>query len=175
MTVPVLETERLRMREWREADAPAFAVFYADEAARRFLNAPTNPAEAWRRIALHMGHWVLRGYGAWALEEKASAQWVGYSGLWNPLDWPEPEVIWSLAPGARGRGYATEAARRARDFAYGQLGWTTAISCIVPDNVASQGVALRLCAALERSIDVNGRPHGIYRHPGPSQSKSTNA
>src|SRR5262245_58703467 len=80
-----------------------------------------------------------------------------------------------MEPGARGRGYATEAARRARDFAYGRLGWTTAISCIVPENIASQRVALRLGAALERSIELNGRTAGIYRHPGLSQSKSANA
>jgi RimJ/RimL family protein N-acetyltransferase len=168
MTVPVLETERLRMREWREADLPAFIAFYADGATRRFLTAPSTPGEAWRRIALQVGHWALRGYGAWALEEKASGQWVGYCGLWSPHGWPEPEVMWGLAPAARGRGYATEAARRAREFAYGQLGWTTVISCIVPDNVASQQVALRLGAALERSFELNGHTHGIYRHPGPS-------
>ncbi|MBO0764166.1 MAG: GNAT family N-acetyltransferase [Hyphomicrobiaceae bacterium] len=173
MMVPVLDTERLRLREWREADLPAFVAFYADASTGRFLTAPTNPGEAWRRIALHVGHWSLRGYGAWALEEKASGQWIGYCGLWSPHGWPEPELMWGLAPAARGRGYATEAAHRARDFAYGQLGWTTAISCIVPDNIASQRVARRLGASLERSIELNGRPHGIYRHPEPSRSEST--
>jgi RimJ/RimL family protein N-acetyltransferase len=175
MMVPMLDTERLRMREWRETDLPAFAVYYADEVTGRFLSSSSDPAEAWRRIALHVGHWILRGYGTWALEEKADGQWVGYCGLWNPHGWPEPEVMWGLAPGARGRGYATEAARRARDFAYGELGWTTAISYITPDNAASQRVAERLGARLERSIELRGHTAGIYRHPGPSQSKSTNA
>jgi len=172
MTVPVLETERLRMREWREADLPAFAVYYADEVTGRFLSSSSDPAEAWRRLALQVGHWVLRGYGAWALEEKASGQWIGYCGLWNPHAWPEPEVMWGLAPDARGRGYATEAARRARDFAYGQLGWRTAISCIAPDNAASQRVAERLGARLERSIELRGHTAGVYRHPGPSTSNT---
>jgi RimJ/RimL family protein N-acetyltransferase len=175
MTVPVLETDRLRMREWREADLAPLAAFYADEATARFLGGPCDLAETWRYMAVRVGHWVLRGYGAWALEEKASGQWVGYCGLWSPHGWPEPEVMWGLAAPARGRGYATEAARRARAFAYGQLGWTTVISCIVPENIASQRVAQRLGATLERSIELRGHTAGIYRHPGPSQSKSTNA
>jgi RimJ/RimL family protein N-acetyltransferase len=172
MTVPLLETERLRLREWREADLAPFVSFGADETTARFLSETGNPGEAWRRMALQVGHWALRGYGAWALEEKASGQWIGYGGLWNPHGWPEPELMWGLAPGARGRGYATEAARRARDFAYRQLGWTTLISCIAPENVASQRVAHRLGATLERSIELRSRTAGIYRHPGPSTSNA---
>jgi RimJ/RimL family protein N-acetyltransferase len=170
MNQPVLETERLRLRAWREVDLAPFAAFCADETAGRFLGGTSDAAGAWRRMALQVGHWVLRGYGAWALDEKASQAWVGYCGLWNPHGWPEPEVMWGLAPGARGRGYATEAARAARGYAYGRLGWTTLISCIAPENIASQRVAERLGATLERSIEINGRPAGIYRHPGPSTS-----
>jgi RimJ/RimL family protein N-acetyltransferase len=162
MIVPVLETERLRLREWREGDLPAFDIFCAD-----FLSASSNLGEAWRRIALHMGHWALRGFGAWALEEKASGQWVGYCGLWSPHTWPEPEIMWGLAPAARGRGFATEAARRARDFAYEVLGWRTAVSYIAAENTASQRVAARLSAIFERTAELRGHPVGVYRHPAP--------
>lgn len=174
LPIPVLETERLTLRGWRREDHAPFTAFCADETTGRFLGGTCGPDEAWRRIAGQVGHWVLRGYGAWALEEKASGRWVGYSGLWNPHGWPEPEVMWGLAPGDRGRGYATEAARRARDYAYWQLGWTTLISCIAPDNLASQRVAQRLGAALERSIDIRGRTAGIHRHPGPSMKEVGN-
>jgi RimJ/RimL family protein N-acetyltransferase len=170
MTVPVLETERLRMREWREADHAPFAAFCADEATARFLGGTCDAAVAWRRMALQAGHWALRGYGSWALEEKASGRWVGYSGLWNPQGWPEPEVMWGLAASAQGRGLASEAARRARDFAYRQLGWTTLISCIAPENLPSQRVAQRLGATLERSIELGGHSLGIYRHPAASNA-----
>jgi RimJ/RimL family protein N-acetyltransferase len=170
MTVPVLETERLRLREWREADHVPLAAFYADAAVARFLSVPRDRADVWRFLAVRAGHWSLRGYGPWALEEKASGRWVGHCGLWSPHGWPEPELMWSLAPAARGRGYATEAARRARDFAYQALGWTTLVSCIVPENVASQGVAQRLGATLERTIELMGHQTGLYRHPSPSKS-----
>jgi RimJ/RimL family protein N-acetyltransferase len=170
--IPVLETERLRLRGWRGEDHAPFAAFCADEATARFLGGACGPNEAWWRMANQIGHWVLRGYGSWVLEERASGQWVGYSGLWNPHGWPEPEVMWGLAATAQGRGYATEAARCARDHAYRQLGWTTVISCIAPDNAASQRVAQRLGATLERSIELRGRTVGIYRHPAPFSSKA---
>lgn len=169
LAIPVLETERLRLRGWREADLDAFAQFCADDAMARFVGGVCSRDDAWRRIAGQIGHWALRGYGPWALEEKASGRWVGYSGLWNPHGWPEPEATWSLAAGAQGRGYATEAARRVRDFAYGELGWTTLISCIAPLNLPSQRVAGRLGATLERAAELRGFPVGIYRHPGPEK------
>jgi len=166
--IPVLETERLRLRGWRDEDHAPFAAFCAGAATAPYLGGPCGPAEAWRRMANQIGHWVLRGYGSWALEEKAGARWVGYCGLWNPHGWPEPEVMWGLATSDHGRGFATEAATRARYFAYQELGWSTLISCIDPDNVASQRVAQRLGATLERSIELRGNKADIYRHPPPS-------
>lgn len=168
LPIAELETPRLRLRAWREEDFAPFAAFCADEATARSLVGPCDPAESWRRLSNQIGHWVLRGYGSWALEEKESRQWLGYSGLWNPHGWPEPEIMWGLAASAQGRGYATEAAQRARDYAYQELGWHTLISCIAPDNVASRRVALRLGATLERSIELRGSKADIYRHPAPS-------
>jgi RimJ/RimL family protein N-acetyltransferase len=168
ITIPVLETERLRMRPWRDEDIGPYAQFYADESTARFVGGVCGRADAWRRLATFAGHWALRGYGPWALEEKATGRLVGYSGLWNPEGWPEPEVMWGLVASAHGKGYATEAARRARDFAYRELGWRTVISSIAPDNMASQRVAQRLGASLVGSAELRGYRVGIYRHPGPS-------
>src|SRR6186713_3440761 len=108
--IPALETERLRLRAWGEEDHGPFADFCASEATARFMGGPCSREDAWRRIAIQIGHWALRGYGSWVLEEKTSGDWVGYSGLWRPEGWPEPEVMWGLAADAQGRGYATEAA-----------------------------------------------------------------
>ena len=80
--------------------------------------------------------------------------------------------MWGLAAAAHGKGYATEAAKRSRDFAYEQLGWTTLISCIAPENSPSQRVAARLGAKRERMMELRGSTIGIYRHPGPEQLNS---
>lgn len=167
--VPELETDRLRLRQWREEDFAAYAAFCANEATARFVGGVCARDDAWRRMAAIIGHWALRGYGMWALEEKTSHCFVGFSGLWNPEGWPEPELMWCLVENAHGRGYATEAAARARDFAYGELGWRTAISCIAPENLPSQRVAQRLGAVYERTVELRGHKAGIYRHPRPDQ------
>ncbi len=162
---PVLETERLRLREWREADHAAFAALLGDEESARFIGGACGPEDTWRRMATQMGHWQMRGYGSWVVEEKATGNWVGYSGLWNPYGWPDPEVMWGLAPAARGRGYATEAALGARTHAYRALGWKTAISLIAPANTPSQRVAQRLGATREGTIELRGAVADVWRHP----------
>ena len=162
---PILETERLRMRGWSERDHGAFAALLGDEETARFIGGVCGPEDTWRRMATQMGHWQMRGYGSWVIEEKATGDWIGYSGLWNPYGWPEPEVMWGLAPTARGRGYATEAALAARTYAYEQLGWTTAMSLIATENRPSQKVAERLGAKRERTIELRGAVADVWRHP----------
>ena len=103
LDIPTLETERLRLRGWREEDLNAYAAFIANEATARFLGGTGNRQNAWRRMAMLVGHWVLRGYGPWVIEEKSSGRWIGYSGLWNPEGWPEPEVMWGLAADCHGK------------------------------------------------------------------------
>ena len=75
--------------------------------------------ETWRHMAFMVGHWQLRGYGPWAVEEKASGELVGRVGFLNPEGWPAFELGWTLARKFWGRGYATEAARRALDYGFG--------------------------------------------------------
>lgn len=167
--IPTLVTERLILRAWHEDDLDAYASFCADETASRFVGGVCSRDDAWRRIAMFVGHWTLRGYGPWALEQRRTNAFVGFCGLWFPQGWPEPEICWSLLAEHQGHGFASEAARRARDFAYRELGWTTSISLIVPENAQSLRVAVRLGAVLEREIVLRGTPCGVYRHPGPQQ------
>jgi RimJ/RimL family protein N-acetyltransferase len=172
--IPTLETERLLLRPWREADHPALARFMASEPAR-FVGGPMHEADSWRRLALFLGHWQLRGFGPWALEEKGTARLAGYAGLWHPFGFPESEILYALFDEAfRGRGYATEAALRARRHAYEALGWRTAVSFILPENVPSQRVAARSGARLEGSAtfafnDGPWRHPQVWRHPSPTR------
>jgi RimJ/RimL family protein N-acetyltransferase len=165
--VPVIETERLTLRGWRLDDAAPFARLYADAEASRYVGGPANAGDAWRLMAAEAGHWVLRGYGMWVVEEKGGAPFTGLCGLWEPGDWPELEVGWIFLPDFHGRGYATEAGRRVRDYAYGVLGATTLVSYIHPDNEPSKRVARRLGAACEETIELRGAPVEVFRHPGP--------
>ena len=122
---------------------------------------------AWHRLAAFAGHWSLRGYGYWALEERSTGQFVGYAGLWFPEGWPEPEVGWGLLKSAHGKGFATEASLRARAYGYSDMGFKTLISFIDLRNLASRAVAERMGAKYERTAMLFGSEAGIFRHPPP--------
>ena len=146
-----------------------FADFFASERAK-FVGGPTSAEQAWRFLAVELGHWPLRGYGRWAVEETATGKFAGIIGPWNPHGWPEPELGWDLMAGFEGKGYATEAALAARNYAYGVLGWTTAISLVAPGNDASRRVAQRMGAAQDGVFDHERfGVLEIWRHPAPDE------
>lgn len=167
--IPHIETERLRLRAWREEDFPAMARFYADPSTATYVGGVMTADDAWRRMATYVGHWLLRGYGPWALELKDGGHFAGYSGLWNPHGWPEREINWGLLPEFQGRGLVVEAARRVRAFAYEQLGWPTVVSCIALENTKSRRVAERLGCRLDRTTENRGWTVGVFRHPSPAE------
>jgi len=171
--IPVLESERLILRGWREADFEPFAAIYASQDEARYIGGVHTRDDGWRRMASYIGHWVLRGYGHWVLEDKASGAFAGWSGLWSPEGFPGREVSWTLTPEMRGRGLAQEAARRVRAFAYETLGWDSVISLINVDNEPSIRVAERLGATFESVVLFRGSDCAIYRHPSARSLSST--
>jgi RimJ/RimL family protein N-acetyltransferase len=66
-----------------------------------------------------------------------------------------------------GRGYATEAGNKARDYAFADLGWKTAVSYMHPQNIASRRVAERMGAVFEKEIQIAPGTAMVYRHPRP--------
>lgn len=164
--VPVIETARLRLRPNRLEDFDAFAAFYASPRAE-LRGGRRDRIDAWRGFCAEIGHWQLRGYGFWGVEERATGAYVGQVGLYYPEGWPEPEIGWLVMEDFEGRGYAREAALASRAHAYGELGWRTAVSVIHADNTRSIRLAERLGAWLDGSCDMRGTPMLIYRHPGP--------
>ena len=101
---PRIDTARLTLREWRESDLDAFAALWADEETARFIGGVKSRDDSWRSLAMLVGHWALRGYGMFAIEEKASGAFAGWSGPYCPEGWPEPELGWTLAKKFHGRG-----------------------------------------------------------------------
>ncbi|MCR9126339.1 MAG: GNAT family N-acetyltransferase [Rhodobacteraceae bacterium] len=171
MSVPALETPRLLLRAPGPGDFAPLAAFYASPRSR-FVGGPASADQTWRMLAGEIGHWSLRGFGRWAVQERATGATAGIVGLWYPHDWPEPEIGWDLFDGFQGRGFATEAARAARDHAYDTLGWTTAISLVADGNDASAAVAGRLGARPDgRFRHERFGEMTIYRHPGPDARK----
>jgi RimJ/RimL family protein N-acetyltransferase len=160
--IPVLETDRLVLREWREGDIEVEAAVSADPEVMRYLGGVISREEAWRRMSLHAGHWLIRGYGNWAVEVREDGSLIGRVGLWRPEGWPGLEVGWRLARAAWGRGYATEAARAAIAWAWANLEVDQLISIIHPENAGSMRVAERLGMRRLREQDVLGQRAVIF-------------
>jgi RimJ/RimL family protein N-acetyltransferase len=165
LSIPTFESDRLILRPFTQADFEPMATFFADPVSASY-GGPCPRDEAWRKFAVYSGHWLLRGFGPWALEEKNTGTYVGVAGLWYPEGWAEPEITWALMPQHHGKGYATEAAKRSLQAAYTHFGWRTAVSVIATDNHASLAVAKRMGAQLERTIPFRQQQAHVYRHAG---------
>lgn len=160
-----IETPRLRLRQWKPEDYDAIANYYSDEANAQYVGGKKDAEHAWRHFALIIGHWVLKGFGYWALEEKTSGQFVGSVGLWQSPTWPELELGYWLVPAYQGKGYASEACRNAIEFAKHRLKAPSLVSYIDPANGPSIRLAERLGARYDGSLELASfGTHSVYRY-----------
>ena len=157
---PTLETARLILRPTAAEDFDGWAALVADDASK-FIGGPQARSTAWRGFISVAGAWAIQGYSMFSVIEKASGLWVGRVGPWVPEGWPGPEVGWAIAKDAYGKGYATEAATAAIDWAFDVLGWADVIHCIDPENLASQKVAERL-GSTNRGLGRMPAPYEEY-------------
>lgn len=167
MSIPCITTERLVLRGFEAHDFEAYAAIMADPAVTRYLGdgQPLERVDAWRQLALVVGHWALRGFGLWAVQERDTGALAGRVGCFEPEGWPGFELGYVLARPFWGRGYATEAARAALEYARAVLGRVRVISLIQPGNAASIRVAERLGATADGSVNLNGHTANVYAYP----------
>jgi RimJ/RimL family protein N-acetyltransferase len=169
MNPVTLETDRLILRMWRLEDFEPYAKMCADPEIMRYLGGRTfDRLEAWRHMAFIVGHWDLLGYGHFAVEEKSSGKFAGRIGFLNPAGWPAFEIGWTLGSEFWGKGYATEGARRALQYAFNELDKDHVISLIHPENKASIRVAERLGEKPEGKTELMGHDVLIYGIDRPS-------
>jgi len=167
LDIPRIQTERLLLREWREADVEPYARICAEPQVMRFLRPqrPLTHAEAAFDVRRLCEHWAVHGFGNWAVEERETGRLVGRTGVARHPDWsldPEnTEVGWLYAPNAWGRGLATEGALEAVRFCLEELGRPEVISIAHVGNMASRRVMEKAGLAYagtrhwaERGVDV---------------------
>lgn len=172
-----LETERLRLRQWREADYAPFAALNADAEAMRYFPATLTRAESDAMADRCRDLVATRGWGFCVVERKIDGGFLGFVGLHEPAAAlpfsPCVEIGWRLARHAWGSGYATEAARGALDWGFGRLGLEEVVSFTALDNRRSRAVMERLgmhedALVFEHPTLPPGhplRPHCLYRLP----------
>ncbi|HSS47561.1 MAG TPA: GNAT family N-acetyltransferase [Thermoanaerobaculia bacterium] len=164
LTIPILETERLRLRPFRPSDIDDYAALNADPEVTRYLGGggPWDRGRSWRHMAFLLGHWQLGGSGMWAVEQKETCAFVGMVGFADPDGWAGFELAWTLARQWWGHGYATEAATAALAYAFTALKKDRVISLIHPENQASIRVAERLGETLQGRIEMMGQDRLVY-------------
>jgi RimJ/RimL family protein N-acetyltransferase len=163
MDIPILETERLRLRSFRSSDFDDYAALKADPEVARYLSGEVwDRARSWRHLAFLVGHWQLGGTGMWAVEHKETSAFLGTIGFADPEGWPGFELAWTLARRWWGHGYATEGASTALAYAFDVLRKEHVISLIDPDNHRSIRVAERLGDTLQGRVDHFGKEMLCY-------------
>ena len=160
-----LETKRLVLRQWHNTDFIHFEEYYKDQDMSRFVGGLKSSEDSWRIMASYIGHWQLMGFGYFAVEEKATGQFLGASGLWKSPNWPELELGYWFLKEMHGKGYASEAALKVKQFAFYELKADTLVSYIDPKNSPSKRLAERIGGVKEKVIELlDYGPHEVYRY-----------
>jgi len=163
--IPSLETERLLLRAFVADDLDPFADIVADpEVIKKatYDGTTMTRAQAWNWLCLMLGHWHMRGYGIWGIEEKSTGKFIGRIGL-QFLDWFEDvELVWMLAKSAWGKGYASEGTRAAIEFGLNRLALSRITAVIHQENIPSIRLAERL--GMEREKEVKRKEVLFYQY-----------
>jgi RimJ/RimL family protein N-acetyltransferase len=163
MTATLIEfdTDRLRLRQWRESDGAPFAAMAADPQVMKFLlplPTRTDSDALAARIAARIAE---RGWGFWAVERKDTGEFIGFTGLNVPMASlplsPCVEIGWRLSRASWGQGFATEAARGALQVGLERLGFGEIVAFTAEGNLRSAAVMAR--------IGMHEDVAGAFEHP----------
>jgi RimJ/RimL family protein N-acetyltransferase len=162
---PILETERLFLRELVAEDADALARVLSDPEAMRYypMSFDRKAVEDW--IARNQRRYATDGHGLWAMDSKFSGEVIGDCGITLQEVEGEslPEVGYHLRRDMWGQGLASEAACACRDYGFRQFKVAALISLIRPENMTSWRVAERNGMKVWKETTHAGLPHLVYR------------
>jgi len=157
-----IETERLRLRAWREEDIEPFIRHLNTPAVMRWLGGTRTVDDQYWAVRERFMRWQEeRGFTFWAAERKEDRELLGFCGLKISDDEGSPvegelEIAWRLREDSWGKGYAREAATAALDFAFARLGAARVVAITVEENRASWGLMERLGMSRRPDLDYDG-------------------
>ena len=162
---PIVETQRLKLREFSLGDLDDLAAMVADEEQMRFYPRPKTRAEASAWISRNLALYAEFGFGFWLIEPLWTSGFLGYCGI-RPLvlddGAPETEMGWHIRKTAWDQGIATEAATAVRDVAFVRFAVSRLVAVIHPQHIASRRVAENIGMHDEKTTVVEGYPAVIY-------------
>ena len=162
---PVLSSERIILRGWQNSDFHPYTTLVSDPVMMRFVGGGAMSYKKARKEFDGMREqWIDRKIGIFVIADKTSNELLGFTGLFESPLIDEPELSWSLSAKNHGKGYASEAAVLARNWAYREHNIGPLMSLVHPDNISSKRVAERLGASIESHSTWMGQPRLVYRH-----------
>jgi RimJ/RimL family protein N-acetyltransferase len=160
-SVPLLQTERFTLREYRRADFDAFAAHLMDPESSAFFGSSDRPT-AWRIFSSQAGLWLIDGAGWWAVENRHTGQLVGNIGAFFREDVTAMEVGWNTYRAFWGQGIAVEAGAAVLDHVFDIRREPKVRALITPANVSSRRVAERLGMTYEMETELHGKVISSY-------------
>lgn len=164
--IPTFETERLLLRPPETDDWPAYGELMGS-ARSIYMGGPFSTDAAWGMFCHDVAQWTLMGHGGLMIEDRKTGRCVGQVAVNHGPLFPEHELGWLVYPDAEGQGYAYEAARTLRDWAFEVRGLETLVSYVHPDNVRSRRLAERLGATPDAAAPRKDPTDLVFRHPRP--------
>ena len=162
---PVLSSERIILRGWQDSDFHPYTTLVSDPVMMRFIGGGAmSYKEARKEFDGMREQWIDRKIGIFVIADKTSDDLLGFTGLFESPLIDEPELSWSLSAKNHGKGYASEAAVLARNWAFREHNIGPLMSLVHPDNISSKRVAERLGASVESHSTWMGQPRLVYRH-----------
>jgi RimJ/RimL family protein N-acetyltransferase len=162
---PVLSSERIILRGWQDSDFHPYTTLVSDPVMMRFIGGGAmSYKEARKEFDGMREQWIDRKIGIFVIADKTSDELLGFTGLFESPLIDEPELSWSLSAKNHGKGYASEAAILARNWAFREHNIGPLMSLVHPNNISSKRVAERLGASVESHSTWMGQPRLVYRH-----------
>jgi RimJ/RimL family protein N-acetyltransferase len=179
-----IRTNRLVMRRWRDADREPFAALNADAETMRFFPSTLDRAASDAWVDVVESRFAQDGFGMWALETAANGDFIGFTGLNQPIGDGIPgaggvEIGWRLARHSWHKGYATEAATAALDVAFNGVAlaeiWSFTAVLNEPSQAVMRRIGLTEFARFDHPRIPPGhplRPHVMFHLANPAESRS---
>ncbi len=171
--VPVLESDRLVLRQFAFEDFDAYAQLWAEPSVVEHISGTVfTRSQSWSRLMGLLGSWPLLGFGYWAVIDKASGRFAGQVGFADfqrelePSIAGMPEAGWVIAPWAQGRGFATEAMGAALAWGLPRFGATKPVCMMDPDYAPTVRVARKSGFIDWTRTSFGGEPCLLMVHQG---------
>jgi RimJ/RimL family protein N-acetyltransferase len=163
---PILETQRLKLREFNQDDLDDLEAMVADADQMTFYPRPKTRDEASAWISRNLSLYKECGFGSWFIESLPSSGFLGYCGI-RPLTLDEGtaeiEIGWHIRKTVWNQGIATEAATAVRDLAFTSFALSRLVAIVHPDHIASRRVAENIGMHVEKTTILDdGYPAAIY-------------